>query len=367
MSISRVKQITRTALSAALLAAALAPAQQAAANNSGRYVVADGNGGWRAVEAGHPGAVFYPSWYAGVDLSQSDWKAGDFESEATGVGLVVGNHFKPQLRWELRHRQDRPEGDSKASAGDDYSTTSLALDYLVEEPADGFSSVLRAGVASADGDALPDEQSEVEALLGLGLQWREDRWTVRAMLEQAGADQRWGSVVLSGYFGGEQGAAQRAPAAAKPVAVKPVAVKPVAVKPAPAKPVAPASTRPTPAAKPAARAPARTARPALPRHCGKVVSSRVMNNVAYRRYDSSELSERSRRELQQIGRSYARRDYVAVDVTVIAPSGALARDRGIAVVKALGADAPLKGRVRLRIGRGQESLTIAMRDTRSCR
>ncbi|MGB0867088.1 MAG: outer membrane beta-barrel protein, partial [Granulosicoccaceae bacterium] len=203
----RIDSLTRSTMASAItLLIAMLPAQQVAANNSGRYVVADENGVWHPAVAGAEGATFYPSWYFGLDLSQSKWDADDFENEATGAGIAVGNHFSPHLRWEFRYRFQQPESEYSGPEGEEHTLTSLAMDYLVSEPGDGFSPIVRGGVARSDSDGFEDEQSDAMALLGLGLQWREDRWTVRMMVEQSGEDQQWASVMLAGYIGGNESA-----------------------------------------------------------------------------------------------------------------------------------------------------------------
>lgn len=373
----RSRLLTRSTLAGAIaLLVGFAPAQQviASQNNSGRYVVASDDGVWRSVEASTDDSVFYPSWYLGLDVSQSHWESDRFESKSTGAGLVVGNHFNPHLRWELRHRYQQPETKYTGVEGEDHSLSSLSLDYLVSEPKDGFSPVIRGGVARADGAGFEDEQSDAMALLGLGVQWREDRWTVRMLVEQAGEDLTWGGLTIAGYVGGNASSAEQAYSAktvdlpaAEPqekLAIQPVEPEIVVIPDAPdVEPVVAEVVEITvPVVTPVGVAPKMVAA-----QCGKVFSTRVMNDVTFANSRSDKLTARSVQQLSQIGASYARRSYVAVEAYVSAPDAELAERRAATVITALNMSGELDGRVSTRAAAGADALLLSMKDMRHCK
>lgn len=375
MNQDRSRSLTRSTLAgAAALLVGFAPAQQvlASQNNSGRYVVAGEDGVWRAVEANTDDSVFYPSWYLGLDVSQSHWESDSFESKSTGAGVVVGNHFNPHLRWELRHRYQQPETKYSDVAGEDHTLSSLSLDYLVSEPKDGFSPVIRGGVARADGDGFEDEQSDAMALLGLGVQWREDRWTVRMLVEQAGEDLTWGGLTIAAYVGGNASSAAHAystEAAVLPVEepqeeleIQPVEPEPAVIADAPdAEPVVVVvEVVETPV-------PVGVAPKMVVTQCGEVFSTRVMNDVTFANSRSDKLTARSVQQLSQIGASYARRSYVAVEAYVSAPDAGLAERRAASVIVALNTSGELDGRVSTRATAGADALLLSMQDMRHCK
>ena len=378
MKQDRSRLLTRSTLAGAIaLLVGFAPVQQvlASQNNSGRYVVADEDGVWRAVEANTDDSVFYPSWYLGLDVSQSQWESDSFESKSTGAGLVVGNHFQPHLRWELRHRYQQPETKYSGVAGEDHTLSSLTLDYLVSEPKDGFSPVIRGGVARADGDGFEDEQSDAMALLGLGVQWREDRWTVRMLVEQAGEDLMWGGLTIAGYVGGNVSTAAQAystEAVAPPVEMPQEEVNIQPVEPETDEMIVAVA----PVAEPAVAEVVETAVPVAPigvapkvaaAQCGKVFSTRIMNDVTFANSRSDKLTARSVQQLSQIGASYARRSYVAVEAYVSAPDVGLAERRAVSVIEALNTSGELDGRVSSRVAAGTDALLLSMQDMRLCK
>lgn len=367
MKQDRSRLLIRSTLAGTIaLLLGVVPVQQvlASQNNSGRYVVAGEDGVWRAVEVSTDDSVFYPSWYLGLDVSQSHWESDSFESKSTGAGLVVGNHFSPHLRWELRHRYQQPETKYSGVAGEDHTLSSLTLDYLVSEPKDGFSPVVRGGVARADGDGFEDEQSDALALLGLGVQWREDRWIVRMLVEQAGEDLTWGGLTIAGYVGGNASSTARTyniEAVDLPIeepreesAIQPV--EPELANIADAEPV----TAEAPVL--VGVAPKTTAA-----QCGKVFSTRVMNDVAFVTSRSDKLTARSVQQLSQIGASYARRSYVAVEAYVSASDSGLADRRAASVIAALNTNGELVGRVSARAAAGADALLLSMQDMRHCK
>ena len=372
------------ALACAIAAVIVAvPSQRAEAttNNSGRYVVAGENGVWRAVDDDTidiAGSVFYPSWYVGVDLSQTKWDAKDFESESSGAGVVIGNHFHPHLRWELRHRYQEPEAEYSGVEAQTHTLSSLVLDYIVAEPADGFSPVLRGGVAQANGDGFADDQSDAAALLGLGMQWREDRWLVRMMLEQAGEDQQWGALTVAGYLGGGQSpkvVEETLPSPAKtyvaPAVIDDVVIEQPVTTLVPAEPVIvvdePIAILEVPDNVVTPVTPVTPVAPATPSAlCGEVFSTRVMSDISFVDNSSEQLTARSEMQLAQIGSSYARRDYVAVEVEVSSPSATLAERRAASVIEALNMNGELSDRIVSRGYEGPEGLTLAMKDMRRC-
>ena len=373
MKQDRSRLLTRSTLAGAIaLLVGFAPAQQVSAsqNNSGRYVVAGEDGVWRAVDASKDDSVFYPSWYLGLDVSQSHWESDSFESKSTGAGLVVGNHFSPHLRWELRHRYQQPETKYSGVAGEDHTLSSLSLDYLVSEPKDGFSPVVRGGVARADGDGFEDEQSDAMALLGLGVQWREDRWTVRMLVEQAGEDLTWGGVTIAGYMGGNTPSAAQTYSTETidlPVeepqeesVIQPVEPEPVVITEA-SDVVAEVVETPVPVM------PVGVAPNIAAAQCGKVFSTRVMNDVTFANSRSDKLTARSVQQLSQIGASYARRSYVAVEAYVSASDAGLAERRAASVIAALNASGELDGRVSTRAAAGADALLLSMKDMRRCK
>lgn len=380
MKQDRSRLLTRSTLAGAIaLLVGFTPAQQilASQNNSGRYVVADDDGVWRAVESDADDSVFYPSWYLGLDVSQSHWESDSFESKSTGAGIVVGNHFNPHLRWELRHRYQQPETKYTGVDGEDHTLSSLSLDYLVSEPKDGFSPVIRGGVARADGDGFEDEQSDAMALLGLGVQWREDRWTVRMLVEQAGEDLMWGGLTIAGYVGGNTSSAAQiysTEAVSLPVEKPQEELEILAVEPQPE--LEPVVIADAPAAEPVVVEIEQVPVPVMPvgvapkmatAQCGKVFSTRVMNDVTFANSRSDKLTARSVQQLSQIGSSYARRSYVAVEAYVSAPDAGLAQKRAASVIAALNSNGELDGRVSTRVAAGAEALLLSMQDMRHCK
>ncbi len=347
---------------------------QANSNNSGRYVVPDSQGVWQSVESGEPGqgGVFYPSWYMGVDVSKSRWDSDDFENTSTGAGLLVGNHFSPHLRWELSHRYQNPDSEFTDDEGENYTLSSFSLDYLVNKPKDGFSPVLRGGVGIAND--LKDDQGEVAALLGLGMQWREDRWTVRLMAEQMGQDLNWAGMTLAGYIGGNEQKTREAMQRPAAVIEQPVAEVVPAVKIEPKQPttdstVAVDSTptleaviTPTVASIPVNPAPSVK----RAQECGSVFSTREMENIEFVSGNSEILTRASKDQLTQIGKAYARRSYINVEVSVSAKTEFLAELRADSVISALNTFGVLDDRIGSKTRTGVDSLSLSMKDTRGC-
>lgn len=365
--ISRLSAV-QFGLLVALFGAAINPVF-ATQNNSGRYVVPTPNGQWRAVDySSHNGkrATFYPSWYAGVNVSQSEWKSGESSLDSTGAGLVLGNHFKPHWRWELRHRYQEPK--STNDGGGRHSLSSFSADYIVAEPEDGASALLRMGVAQASGSTLSSEHGSAEALLGLGLQWREGRWLARVMVEQMGEDQRWAGVSLAGYFGGGEQAPKKSLHPSVVVAPATVAA-PVVLERAPSA-TAKAQEQIVERSETPARFVAQP-QPHLPlqpqAECKDVFATRLLEGIEYSAKNSAQLSRKSAEQLAQIGSSYAKRDYINVLLQLSAATEALASDRASSVIAALNKSRELYGRIESESVLGEESLVLVMKDGRRCR
>ncbi len=372
--------VLQLSVAATLFAAAINPVN-AAQNNSGRYVVPAGEGQWRAVDyAAYNGnsATFYPSWYAGVDIAHSEWESDGSDQDSTGAGLVLGNHFKPQWRWEVRHRYQDPVSADDGS-GERHTLSSLALDYMVVPPGDGASVLLRAGMAQAAGDGLSSEQGDVQALLGLGLQWREGRWMARMMVEQMGEEQRWAGVTLAGYFGGGELRPRDKKASEIDTAVVPLAVPvpvpvpvPVAVPnlmepisdTAMIRSVEQTEMQPRDTDQALSHLPVAVAPKSV---CGDVFATRKLGGVAFTDLRSSELTDKSAAMLAQIGTSYARRSYINVQLELSARSVALAESRSESVIRALNSSGDLDGRIDSESLLGPDGVALIMKDGRRCR
>ncbi|MGB0867213.1 MAG: OmpA family protein, partial [Granulosicoccaceae bacterium] len=155
--------------------------------------------------------------------------------QSEGAKVFFGKYFKPRWRWEVGYTDaGKAEVQNGAQVSEiEHKIPSVAIDYLLRKPSSKLNFYLRGGAAliereSDDTRIEFEDESEVGALLGAGMQWRMgNRLEGRLGLESYGEEAAFAHLSLSAKLGR---VASAKPAVAQPSLDKEDMVAPGAVE-----------------------------------------------------------------------------------------------------------------------------------------
>lgn len=310
-------------LSAALFAGALASPAAAQLNLNEQ----DAQSITKQLQTLSGGGSAYNKYYAGLAGGVSRLEPEDFGvgfafepdgDQSNGGKVFFGKAFKPRWRWELGYTDAGvAEVRNGAQVSEiEHKAATISIDYLLRKPSSKLNFYLRGGAALLQRDSDDtriefEDETEVGALLGAGLQWRMgDRLEGRLGVESYGQEAGFAFLSLASRFGGASGARSASADIDTREPVEPA--KPPAAKPGAdpgAKDAASQTTGPATGQGGAAGASASSDKG------GGICRSvdRELRGVSFAS-GSAQLSEASKRQLDKVARALKRGPNIRVTV-----------------------------------------------------